>query len=170
MRKVLIGLGAVILASCGGGGGGTDTGTTGGIGSGSGSGSSIYVRVEEVSVDKSSISVGDSFTISWRVSYGGTMYWVKGYISDSESVPASAGNYNIFYKNCGSGSLYSCNETGSVTCTYVNNLDGVPVIDCGVYTRSIPITGNGFVVLQACTLNTDLSEICDTKATPLTIR
>ncbi len=133
------------LLSCGGGGG---TGSVPG-GNGGGNADTHFVAVKSLNADKNAVSLGESISISWNVSFSSAsgLYTAEFYISSTPDVPPFRANYNIYTANCGSGSIYTCGSKGQVNCTYTNKLSGSPVFTRNSTSRAVPFTGNGYLVL-----------------------
>ena len=168
MRKaVALGVTAITLLACGGGGGGT--GSIPG-GNGGGNPDTHFVAVKSLSLDRSTISVGESVKISWDVSFSSAngIYTAEFYISSSPDVPSFRANYNIYTANCGNGSIYTCGSKGQVNCTYTTKLSGSPVFTCNTNSRAVPFTGSGYLVLRACIWD-NFNYLCNKKAVPLQV-
>ena len=163
--KALLLTSALLLASCGGGGGSVPN-PTGGTG-----GTNYFAGVKSLQVSSQNLSEGDTFTVSWEVVYSSPtgLYTFSAYLSPTTEVPKPTYNGQLFYRNCGSGSFYTCNSKGSVTCTYRQKLQGVPVFDCSSSAKSVNFTGSGYLVVEACVYDASLNLVCNRKAVPVTV-
>ena len=169
MRKAIaLSFTALSLLACGGGGSGSDS-LPGG--SGGGNLGSSFVAVKSVSADRTSISERESIQISWEVSFSSVngLYTAEVYISSTQDVPSPAYNYRLYTANCGNGSVYTCGTTGQVRCTYTAKFNGVPAFICNTISKSIPFTGNGYLVFRACIWDSNLRYVCNKKALPLRV-
>ncbi|WP_457599938.1 hypothetical protein [Hydrogenivirga sp.] len=129
------------------------------------------VSLRSANVSSGMLSLGDSFTVSWEVSFSSPsgIYTLEAYLSPTPNVPTPKANYRLFTKNRGNSPLYSCQAKGSNTCSYVSKLSGAPVFDCGLLQKSVPFTGSGYLVLRACIYNEKLEYVCDKKSVPVTV-
>ncbi len=169
MKKALI-LSGLLATLYGCGGGGLSTGLDIPIGGGGGGvGGSSHVSLEFLGVSKSSVNAGESFTVSWQVSFSSitNSYFVMAYLNTSPELPASEGDY-MFYRNCGS-SIYGCGSTGSISCDYRINSYGDAVVSCGRSNYRVPFLGKGYLILKACVYGNSMQKICDVKSVPITL-
>ncbi len=135
--------------------------------------STEYIRISQFAVSKTNLTSGDSFEVSWKVSYNNANEFYRAYlyVSPTRNIQEiDYYRYEIGYEFCGNSTIYACNENGKFICIYkgrniVNELE----FECDGSREVIPITDNkGYMILRVCIYDSDMNLICDSEVVSIT--
>jgi len=130
-----------------------------------------FVRLDQYSIDNSSVSLGKGFKITWNAAFSSpsSSYTFEWRVSPQ---PSMSSDNTVFTLNCGPATQ-PCSNSGEIPCEYRNNSSGQPSIICSLSGTAtgqeiIPTPGKYVTTGRACIFNNKLETVCDGKDVGLT--
>lgn len=130
-----------------------------------------FVRLDQYSIDTSSVALGKGFIINWNTAFSSpsSIYTFQWHVSPQSSTSSDT---TVLTLNCGPATQ-PCAQNGESSCDYKNNSSGQLSIICSlsgkvIGQKIIPSPGKYVATGRACIFNSKLETVCDGKDVDLT--